>query len=659
MTGFLGLYHVPEANAGDVPAQPLSWMNMSGMTVYDIAWSIDGTWGLGVGDAGQVWELTDDSLSGDPFMAGPSGTSNAGDTWYGVAYDSIGDGFYVVGDGTGSGNNVWYYQRSAVPEFQSLNNAPGNPLNAIAVVGADYMVVGSGGRAYFWDSIGPAWRTLGGADPGDNLKDVAFNTNSGSFLAVGASSLSAGVRYHIGLADARAAANMLGGPSPAFPNPLNAVDAFPIAMGLSNFLVVGDLNTIHVLDQAGTNITRIYPSFLWGQNYLFSDVSIASTATLTSMEAVAVGYNGVLPGADAAVVKVTWNGGVNGYAAFPATDSNNLLPVGGELRALTFKPASSPSYWVVIGASLGLRYYNTESGGPITVDTLYPHIDFFDVVVDYGLPTQDSILNSKVDVWTGGKTLTLVVEGSHKGGWDDFVSHLNFFLWYDNGLTGQASVNDMVNNKLGNPVDNTFAHFRFTNVPLGADTFEAVTAGNSEIVILGGTDVGILTGPNNDDTMDHRITMEFYFNVQARATPGNIFTIDLAPGPTVDQTTPGTGAGDGGLNEAGTWDIMVELVALADGGSEARYDELGLYIYQAFEASGMPTAMGGQGPPNSDISLTVETGGRDYASFVSNHEYMFGAYIVDHFYGTQDPANTISVTDYGANGGLAGDSGLA
>ncbi|MCK4718262.1 MAG: hypothetical protein KAT70_06290 [Thermoplasmata archaeon] len=634
---FVGMtYFADDAEALDTPATSIATIRQgAAATVNDVAWAPDGSWGLAVGASGMVWELDDEEMSStgaafDAFTA----QSNAGDTWYGLAWNVTLGGFMIVGDGIGNaGDNIYTYDQAGGLQAWGgpvTTGGVNEVLQSIAMVGDEFVVVGHDATgpnyvAYYYDADGSAtagWNLLTGAfGATDALMDVAYT--GANFVMVGKDAAGDGVSYSVVLATmdpgndftSTAAGSFLTGSS--FGDALNAID-WSIAAGYG--LVVGEKSTICEMDATGVNTSWIRPHFLTLEVYNFRDVKFDALAVGYG-EALIAGGDGIDDAALLRYIDNTAGGGTTKNVA-NVTDSGGVLGFN-PLYCVAFKPYASPRYATAfgdVGLAEGYQVCNVESFNNIYTNTKYPHIDFMDIYQDWtAMDTGTLVSNGKVDVDSTGTNTELVtvqLKCHHDSGWAE-VTIIDLYIWWDNGQTLTNSQTITLAPKIGNPVDNSYAHFQFTNI---GDVFAVVVAGQDEIKLVGGADVAWNTGPNLDGTLDHMVTFQFTFGKQAWTSSFNWGGLPVS----------NTGLDELGLDEANTWDVQATISGTGNG-AETVTDELGVYVYQEFIGTGMPGEYTGSGPPNSEITLTT-TANQAYASFSSNAPYQFGVYFEDDLY---------------------------
>ncbi|MCD6461791.1 MAG: hypothetical protein J7L61_03520 [Thermoplasmata archaeon] len=319
----------------------------------------------------------------------------------------------------------------------------------------------------------------------------------------------------------------------------------------------------------------------------------------------------------------------------------------GDIEGVASKEYSSPSFHIlpsrmVGGVSLLPKVYDINVAQGITVNTLYPHINYIDLYDNNADPWTDipadnagafSHINGQIDVDPGtlNNDYYLTVNITHNSG----VSDLNYTLvqaWYDGGATGGASTYGATGGNLAFSFNYSFWNNSFW--------IEYPTTGEIELW-------NVISANVNATTVV--LSFDFLPRQQVRNASGDAGTFNESAGKRYggpdgvwdveDQSSVNA------LNTPYTWDIHV-VVRDHGGGRADAYDEFGVFKYTSLATSGLPGDLYGQGPPNVEMVL-FPVGN---VTFYANCEYALSTYIQADLVGT-NTGKVIQAANFSVEGG--------
>jgi hypothetical protein len=632
----VGAFALAPAKGGNVESD---WMVdvggsvPSSVTFQDVGWTPDGRYAMFVGYDGTALRgcaYTYDSQTGSWTEDTPN-TAGSLDLKHlrAVEWDPVHSQFMAVGTTTSAGsyfliptNGLIYHYVDAV----NLNNAELYDLG---------MGAGSEMFACGVDMAGYA-----------TLLSIDLSTMSVWAVRAGTAtpaSIWAGLEYHAGSNAVYLAGSYVSGST------FSTLDYLAIGVGTYNFAPATGLEcalTDLIVDTAKGNLVVTastrgtgVPALFYANLPLVSTwMPIANPPQITNFNGLDMGYNNALivVGSDSTngvIYDVAWNGA---YQATRRTDDSLLSAH--PLFAVACRPTGVP---MALTAGSAFKYSYMAVDGGITVNTVYPHIDGFDM---YLRSTATNVLNTNVDVDPGTSANYYVIQISGyynaAGGAND-IDQIDVWLWWDNGATATDN-SGLIGGALG---PNRGVQFRWTSG--GGFVIQTGTVTNEWQIRVGDS---TMTPAGNTFTA----RFAFEMNEQVRAALGP-FTEPSFPGnqrydPDADGPESEEQSTVNALNNADTWDIRVVVSDMAHSASSApSYDEFGVYMFTSMTSGGLPGGgyISGSGAPNTP---NVPLGPVGDWTFSANTGYDLYVHISD----LTDGVNPIAATNIELQGGEIG-----
>jgi|GEM_PF-5180241 len=606
-------------------------------TVHAVAWNNDGTHAMMVGeDYATDLNWYNQSISN-------IGGLNSGDNLYDVCFDGESQRFYAVGSSTLGAVAYEWKPGSGMAPVGGLSVNAGDVFKKVVMGNSGFMAVGSqstgqttGPLAEYYDISDGSWQSIPITQGGSAATAVSFVSGS-FFIFVDNSSYT-----RIYKINETAASNG---------------DSAESVFILEN-VVVNDAESnpdnidITAVGYNSSSTDGIIFTFNGANGFVQNPMNLAITNNNASnnLEFYAIAWDST--GQWATIVG---NDDLYGPVVYSynkrATFAGKLDYTGGDIPLeVAIRPPHSPASSTIVGSGSGgaTTLSTTTATQPITVATIYPHINYIDIYDN----SSNSYMNRQMNVDEGSATDEFYyVEvnasyGSAASGldWSD-IGTVDVYAWWDNGTTGKDNYSAQA---AGNK--NSHFHFQYNNTT-GTPTWslEYPQSGEVQFFDTACSDTGL--------TLYNHV-LRFAFAPQQQVHNGSAGSEGGNTAPN-NRYNAGTGtwtsesqSNKSALNDPYTWDMHVRVVDNTGNAYADAYDEFGIYKFTDLGAWSVPGDMSAAAPPNSaNVSLQVSGSSTFDLTYRSNCEYQIRVYMDDDLRSTStnDVINASNLKVFGGN----------
>jgi len=598
--------------AFDTNPTPFGYINGPGgpYTVHAVAWNDSGTHAMLVGE----------DYAADLNWYGQSISSisglNSGDYLYDVCFDGGNQRFYAVGNSTGpTGGAVAYEWQpgtgSAMTTVGGLTLTTGDVFKKVEMGYNGFMAVGNdltGPLAEYYDFGSASWNSISIASGSaatavsfvngyffifvDNSPNTEIYQISEADASSGASAALLSTLYNITVNDAES-------------NPDN-IDITAVGYNSETNGTIFTFNGANGLVENTMNVTVTNNAL--GYNLEFLGIAWDTT-----------GQWATIVGNDDSFGPVVYS-----YTK-RATYAGRLDYTGGDPTVeVAIRPPHSPASSTIVGASTGgvTTLSTTTATQPITVATIYPHINYIDIYDN----ASNSYMNRQMDVDEDSATdefYYVEVDASYGSAVSGLswlnIGYVDVYASYDAGstLTDNYDITDPVGK------ENIQFHFKYDN-SLGSWSLEYPKSGEVQFFDTACSDTPV-------DAYHH--TLDFAFAPQQQVHNGSAGTegANIAPNNRYSET--GTWVIEdqnttNALNDPYTWDMHVYVVDTTGSAYANAYDEFGIYKFTDLGAWSYPGDMSAAAAPNTpNVHLQVLGNPTFDLTYRSNCEYQIRVYL--------------------------------
>ncbi len=601
--------NVKAFDTNPTPFGYIEWSNGTSATVYGVAWNTAGTHAMMVGD-NYATDLNWSSQS----ITNITGFSS-GDTLNDVCYDPAGV-FYAVGNDSSGVLTAYSWAPDSSMQYKNTGLTTSGTFKKVAMGSDGFMAVGESSGAplvKYYDIVANGlWRniTLSGGYPATAVSFV-----NGTFFIFVEASVGTDL-YKISEADAK------------------------LGDSTATFIVNYPDLTVNDAASNGDDITAVgYNSETNGTIFTFNaangivesplNVTVTNNDSAYNIEFVGIAWDST--GTWATLVGHDYAGGepvpvVYSYKVRSKYAAKLAYSGGDSTLGVAIRPPHSPASSTIVGTGTGgaTTLSTTTATQPITVATIYPHINYIDIYDN----ASNSYMNRQMNVDEGSATdeFYYVEVDAYYGdavsglSWSD-INTVDVYAWYDNG----ATLLDNYDNTEPVGKENVQFHFQYA-YNSGVPTWQ--------IVYPSGGEVQFFSSACSDTAVtayNHVLRFAFAPQQQVHNGSAGIEGTNVAPdnrynttGSWVAQDQSSVNA----LNDPYTWDMHVYVEDSTGSAFVSAYDEFGIYKFTDLGTWSIPGDLSASAAPNTaGVQMTVGGSATFDLTYRSNCEYQIRVYM--------------------------------